>query len=499
MPLPVVLKKIRDVSYSSICHGAVVLPTYSQPFSFKVGYLLTACIVVCSMMFLSLTVQAEGVVGQEWKVGFWDWRQGSDNPTCLPETGSPVDLLYLLVGNITVFSQPNVELEATSRLPANSPRAAAVFLVWRFIDTNSPPIEFAGSLARQYALLKAKAVQQGLPVVGIQLDYDCPTGKLLEFSQFVQALRQMLPKEDRLSVTALLDWFRPDTGVEQVLSLVDEFVPQFYDAKATDSAKPDRQDLPAEIAKPVDPVYWATIFNAFQRPYRIGVASFGRMIGRPKPGAMKSGKPVSSQFLFGTLLELSAEVKLAKPKVSINPAGERIVRYLVEGLKDNKGNLTPDWLASIDVIVPTKESVQRAYQAAQAMGGWCRGVVFFRWPLRDESRVLGPDEVLRAIQGKDMFQEEARVETEDGFCAAVHCANLYLRPKNRFAEEPVVYIIRSSVPLEYFLPDHGTPVNMMGASELLVTLPPHCGNARITLGRAVTREAAVFSVLEKQQ
>ncbi len=460
---------------------------------------LAAAVLAGAVMFLVLSAEAEEIARPEWKIGFWDWRQGDEHLAGLPATNTPVDLLYLLVGNVSVLPQAGQEPEGTSRLPADLPRAAMVFLVWRFDDIHPPPVEFAGNLGQRYASLKAKAEQQGLHVVGIQLDYDCPSGRLAEYSQFVQALRHNLPKDDRISVTALLDWFRPHTGIEQVLSQVDEFVPQFYDAKSNANGPGNQTDLVAEIAHPVDPAYWAMIFNRFQRPYRIGIASFGRMIGRPKPGMMKMGQPVSPRFLSNDLMELSAEAKLSRPNVSISPAGEEIVRYQVEGPRDRKGYLAPDWLASIDVIIPTKESIQRAHQAAQAMGPWCQGVVFFRWPLRDESSVLRPDEVLRAVRGADMFQEEARVEAEDGFCAAVHCVNLFLRPKNRFGKESVTYLIRSSVPLEYFLPEQTVPVKMMGASELLVTLPPYCGQTRISLGRAVTTEAAIYSLMEKKQ
>ncbi len=499
MPLVPDLRRFCAQCYSSARRPIAVPQAERQPVFHTACRWLAAAVLAGAMLSVALIVQAAETTRAEWKIGFWDWRQGDEQPAAQPEANAPADLLYLLVGNVSVLPQAGQEPEATSHLPVNVPPAVGVFLVWRFADATTPPAEFAGSLAKRYAALKAKAEQQGLHVVGIQLDYDCPTGRLAEYSQFVQALRPNLPKDDRISVTALLDWFRPHTGIEQVLSQVDEFVPQFYDAKSNANGPGNQTDLVAEIAHPVDPAYWAMIFNRFQRPYRIGIASFGRMIGRPKPGMMKMGQPVSPRFLSNDLMELSTEAKLSRPNVSINSAGEEIVRYQVEGPRDRKGYLAPDWLVSVDVIIPTKESVQRAYQAAKAMGPWCQGVVFFRWPLRDESSVLRPDEVLRAVRGADMFQEEARVEAEDGFCAAVHCVNLSLRPKNRFGKESVTYLIRSSIPLEYFLPEQTVPVKMMGASELLVTLPPYCGQTSIALGRAVTTEAAIYSLMEKKQ
>lgn len=114
---------------------------------------------------------------------------------------------------------------------------------------------------------------QGKTIVGLQIDFDCPTKNLDRYSQFLHALRKALDKEDLLSITALLDWFSADTKVEDVIQWVDEFVPQFYDVDSRSLGSID-----GGISEPIGPKRWAPVFNAFHKTYRMGISSFGRLV-----------------------------------------------------------------------------------------------------------------------------------------------------------------------------------------------------------------------------
>jgi hypothetical protein len=61
----------------------------------------------------------------------------------------------------------------------------------------------------------------------------------------------------------------------------------------------------------------------------------------------------------------------------------------------------------------------------------------------------------------------------------------------------VRYLIRSSVALEYFIPEEKMPVRMREAAELELSLPPYCGESRMYLGRAVTSRPSSFAIEEK--
>jgi hypothetical protein len=65
-------------------------------------------------------------------------------------------------------------------------------------------------------------------------------------------------------------------------------------------------------------------------------------------------------------------------------------------------------------------------------------------------------------------------------------------------EKPVVFRIRSSLPLEYFLPNprFKARITVSGASDIRVALPAYHGAGALYLGRAVTLQAAQFMVTE---
>ena len=64
-------------------------------------------------------------------------------------------------------------------------------------------------------------------VVGLEIDYDCGTQRLGEYTQFLRLLRSKLPPDATLSITALPDWLNAADLVE-LLSAVDTSVLQVH-------------------------------------------------------------------------------------------------------------------------------------------------------------------------------------------------------------------------------------------------------------------------------
>ena len=108
---------------------------------------------------------------------------------------------------------------------------------------------------------------------------------------------------------------------------------------------------------------------------------------------------------------------------------------------------------------------------------------------------INPEDVLRSA-GVPMTESRAKeaVLVSDGGCAAVKCIDLFLDIPNSISPSAVKYRIRSSTPLDYFLPEQNIPVRMMASSELEVSLPPYSARGRLYLGRAVSAGPAKFTV-----
>jgi hypothetical protein len=152
----------------------------------------------------------------------------------------------------------------------------------------------------------------------------------------------------------------------------------------------------------------------------------------------------------------------------------------------------------IELLMPTRTSVLSAYDAVKKMGGYCAGVLFFRWPAYRESMVLNPATVLAWVSRTKALIAPPKIEVDEGDCAAVTCSDLSLRITDRLPEHAAVFRIQSSRPFEYFLPDPRikSRISVTGASSLRLELPAFHGAGFLYLGRAVTLDASQFSVTE---
>jgi hypothetical protein len=154
-----------------------------------------------------------------WTTGFWFWTGSS---TASAEASEPIDVLYCHVGNIRGKIIPlQVEGPAVyGVLPDDLPRASQYWLVFRYEGAGTPPLDAVEKLIQVVSELEDLAKQRGLPVAGIQLDIDSPTRSLPEYATFLRALKKDLQAGVAISITALLDWFRPGTAIGEVIKEV---------------------------------------------------------------------------------------------------------------------------------------------------------------------------------------------------------------------------------------------------------------------------------------
>jgi hypothetical protein len=267
---------------------------------------------------------------------------------------------------------------------------------------------------------------------------------------------------------------------------VDEFVPQFYDA-----ASPGRYFGNPVIAAKIDGARWGPVFNRFGKRFRIGISSFGRA-----SMAKKEERPEFFADLTPAGIATNAAFRLDATR---DEAGELVLRYrATRGIRMSDHDFRQG--DTIQFVLPTAEAIRAAAESARQMKGYLAGVVFFRWPLEQEDLVMQPDEALMAAAGAGTRgqPEQSSIVANDGGCAAVKCADLYLKNANPLSPEPARFRVRSSAPMDYFLHEKDLPIRMTGPNEVELSLPPYCGRRRMALGRAVTEAPSQFTLEEAQ-
>jgi hypothetical protein len=399
---------------------------------------------------------------EQWKTGYWIWA--GEAPA---SSGFRPELLYV---------------EAPGRHWPRDLPAADQYIVVRRIEPRSGLTDgAASSLAEDYKALVADAGGRA-HITGLQIDYDCPTNKLESYGLFLKGVRRHLPASNRLSITALLDWFRPQTAVRYTLKQVDEFVPQFYDS--------GRVRESAGIAEPIDALKWAPIFNAYEVPYRIGISSFGRIARRRSDS---SGHIEVNFFRDARPLDFAGRRPFART-TSVTAAGEYVVHYEVAAAPPAKLELLPG--DTVDITFPTEASVLRAYEAARRFGGYSAGVIFFRWPNLYETLSLMPDDVQRIISGEPETAEIA-LEVRSPSCIERQCSDLYLDMGRSVQEADRTIGIRATAPLELFFPAEPLHPLPSRPNEIRVQIPAYSGLGRVYLGRTISSQPVQFEVVQQ--
>jgi hypothetical protein len=405
-----------------------------------------------------------------------------------------VDVLFAQVGTIRSDSDRRLAAEPAARWytygrwPDQMPAARDYWLVYRYERQGVPGLPAAVQLAGEISRLRAEARERNLHVVGIQLDIDSPTSLLPRYAEFLSEVRKGLPAGFEISITALLDWFRSGTAINDVIKQVDEFVPQFYDIG--DPAVFYRESA---IAARIDSAHWGPVFNRFHKRFRIGISSFGRARLIPNEAPAQAGNRRIA--FYGDLQPLDIATNPAlELRAERNQAGETVLNYRAKRkLRIDYTNINPG--DALQFIVSTPEAIRAAVHSAREIKGNNAGVVFFRWPAERESWAMQPDEVLDAagvVAASPSRQD--RVHVVAGDCAAVECVDVYLESAGPLSPRVARYRIHASTELEYFLPEKNVPERLAGASDVEVSLPPYCGRGRLYIGRAVSLQRAEFTV-----
>lgn len=423
----------------------------------------------------------------KWQVGYWVWDRDG-NRESFEKTA--VEIVYFQAGRLSRSSYLGSSTwSAFGSWPDDLPRANEYWAVFRAEEPGIPDGVAAKHLAREVAELQREASRRGLRLNGIQLDIDSPTGSLRDYAIFLRVVKSELPKGIGLSITGLLDWFRPGTAVAEVVAAVDEFVPQFYDTEQ--SLGHGKISTQIQVAK------WGPQFNRFGKRYKIGISTFGRArIQEPPRNTGSNAQGIRATWISPDLaprdIALAPGFELA---ASTNPAGERILRYKATR-RTQVGYQEWERGTQVEFVLATRESVRDAVVRARQLGANCTGVIFFRWPTPGETMALPPDVVLSAVDGKPDAGPMAGVRALDQKCAAVQCVDLTVKGIDPWSAAAVRYHVESSAEIDYFMPVTNSPARMAGPSRLEVTVPPFVGVRQLRLGRAVAGVAAKYTLRE---
>jgi hypothetical protein len=426
-------------------------------------------------------VQPRVPATDKWGVGYWIWGTWEDEKYRHSDSHAPVDLIVFDMGDLSMC-RFGVRCKDTPSFyqfrsvePAKLPEAKRYAAVVRMNESPFTKTNATVPVLKRYVRLQYRFQESQRILNELQIDFDCPTASLAQYADWLKQWRHQLPAGTRLTITALLDWFKPGTDIQKVLALVDGFVPQFYDVDAG-----NYQRIP-QIAHFPDHKKWGPIFEQFKVPYQIGLSTFGRV------------QIIGNSYYFSQETPLNfLAYSIKAPQIHVNAVGERVLEMKLpkESCCEQQ---RPDSPANVVMIQPTRESILRSFQEAQSMGAYCTGVLFFRWPSIDESLVMKPKEIAAILDGK-LPDDGFSLESSDAACALVNCCDLSLIQHNRFSGRNWTIEIESSAPMEYFLPNRLLKPAMIHRRKVHFRIPAYNAAEKIYLGRAVSQEDAKYSV-----
>jgi hypothetical protein len=162
---------------------------------------------------------ASDVVRAENYDAFWLWAGVKSRPVL-----DQAKTIYLLQGEIGHGQDGAVRVKAQGATEPG-PHKPTIWLAYRVRALDWDQSIFVAINDR----LAAWQAFSG-EIAGVQIDFDASTRGLENYADFLQRLRQHLPKHDRLSITGLMDWASqgdPQT-LDALSKAVDEVIFQTY-------------------------------------------------------------------------------------------------------------------------------------------------------------------------------------------------------------------------------------------------------------------------------
>ncbi|MEO5558443.1 MAG: DUF3142 domain-containing protein [Dokdonella sp.] len=238
----------------------------------------------------------------------------------------------------------------------------------RWVETQADPKAFAGDARARVAVVRYDGAgtppdirqlgayldglldrwrSQGAAFGAVEIDYDCANARLVDYAARLRSLRAMLPRDVRLSITALPAWLAsPD--LDAVLAASDEAVLQVHAVR-----NPVHGLFDAESAE-----RWTRAFALRTRnSFRIALPTYGARVG----------------------LDAGGRVGAVESEMKVDAAAD-----------DDARELETDPRAVVDFL---------AHLRAAPPAHW-QGVVWFRLPLPGDQRAWTLDALREVIAGR---------------------------------------------------------------------------------------------------
>lgn len=230
--------------------------------------ILLASLVTLSLVWVLFPLQQDSI-------DYWVWRWTDLE---LVDKNSPLFLYqgdYLLPQQGSEFVKRGVE-------PSELLGYSEIAVLIRLYDIKDAP-----NLAGHIEYLRGQWQTRGVSVVEWQLDYDSPSGSLLEYADFVHELNSLLEKSGNsvpLSITGLLTWLTDNPEELAILSESTEYIT--YQLYSRFDPLPNVKD------------YFPAI-KRLQYPYKIGVTTSEKFNGLSYP----KNENYHGKFVFLNLIQ----------------------------------------------------------------------------------------------------------------------------------------------------------------------------------------------------
>jgi len=194
-------------------------PSFGLPFRYRRLRAIAVLLLVSICGLLTACQRAPQVLPQQAYIWQRQWS---------PAVAAAMQASDQLVGGWRVLAaELNTQRQWRTASPdwqALKTTQHAIVMVVR-LDGQTESLD-AATQSRVTGLL-ARWRQQGVPVAGVEIDYDCPTSQLPAYRDFLTGLRQSLDHDTTLSITALPTWLN-SPELSKLLAVADESVLQVH-------------------------------------------------------------------------------------------------------------------------------------------------------------------------------------------------------------------------------------------------------------------------------
>lgn len=186
------------------------------------------CGVLCLLIVAAACQRPATVTPLDQQVYIWQRVWTADHPLALAQSRQTFSTLRILAAQIHPregWIHPQINVDA---LKADGRPLIAVIR----IDGQLPRLDQAQILSQINQVIVTWQ-GQGLNLVGIEIDHDCATSRLPAYAALLRQIRQALPPQLRLSITALPAWLE-SAALDPVLAAVDSSVLQVHAVQHVD-------------------------------------------------------------------------------------------------------------------------------------------------------------------------------------------------------------------------------------------------------------------------